>query len=126
MMEREANMILQEGKKIVASNKKVWEDVEYSVMLRANQDKFSQNLGARNFLLATGQNILAEASKYDGHWGIGFALEDDKKANRGAWGDNLLGQALMSVRQSIQDKLPKKQQLIHPAKLVVGMDTKEK
>jgi ribA/ribD-fused uncharacterized protein len=57
----------------------------------------------RNMLLATGERELAEASSLDRIWGIGFA-EGNAGANRHRWGENLLGKALMSVRERLRDE----------------------
>ena len=53
-------------------------------------------------MLETGDLILVEASPLDRIWGIGFR---EKKAmemgNRERWGMNLLGNALMKVREQL-------------------------
>lgn len=54
-------------------------------------------------LLATGERELAEASPMDRIWGVGF-VEKDAGANRHSWGENLLGKALMTVRERLREK----------------------
>ena len=50
--------------------------------------------------METGSRELVEASKTDRMWGVGFSV---KKAgdHRDQWGENLLGKALMCVRERI-------------------------
>lgn len=55
----------------------------------------------REMLDETGSKELVEASPYDRIWGIGFNAED-AEANRPNWGLNLLGKALMSVRDELR------------------------
>ena len=51
-----------------------------------------------------------EASPYDRVWGIGFSegwvRVDEKKGgvDREAWGENLLGKALMRVRERLRER----------------------
>lgn len=56
----------------------------------------------RTVLLNTGTRELIEASPYDRIWGIGYT-EADAEQNRKAWGLNLLGKALMAVREEFRD-----------------------
>ncbi|KAG7009566.1 hypothetical protein G7Y79_00002g006810 [Physcia stellaris] len=55
-------------------------------------------------LLQTGERELVEASPYDRIWGIGYgAAKAD--ANRESWGENLLGKALMRVRERLRREI---------------------
>ena len=59
----------------------------------------------KSFLLSTGNAILAEASPYDAVWGIGMDKKQAEKAGPEAWqGENLLGLALMEVRDMLKEK----------------------
>ena len=61
----------------------------------------NQNLGV--FLIATGDTIIVEASKYDKEYGIELSLGDKKLWDRKQWkGNNLMGQALMKVRSELK------------------------
>ncbi|KAH8204204.1 hypothetical protein TruAng_001624 [Truncatella angustata] len=57
--------------------------------------------GFREVLLGTGNRELVEASPYDRIWGVGFR-EEDAERNRESWGANLLGKALMEVREEFR------------------------
>ena len=74
-------------------------------MYHANLAKFSQNEHARQALLCTGDKILAEASPYDTIWGIGMEASDPNSTSPAKWkGKNLLGKALMRVRDALKSK----------------------
>ena len=67
-------------------------------------------------LLKTGNATLAEASPYDRIWGIGLSADDPKAMNPDLWkGENLLGHALMRVR----DELALESQMLEVADLGV-------
>jgi hypothetical protein len=54
------------------------------------------------FLLATGERVLVEASPYDQIWGIGMAAGNADIENPLRWrGQNLLGFALMEIRDKL-------------------------
>lgn len=57
--------------------------------------------GLRALLLATGERELVEASPMDKIWGVGFGAER-AESERERWGLNLLGKALMSVREKLR------------------------
>lgn len=52
-------------------------------------------------LLETGDRLLVEASPYDKIWGVGYSAAN-AAANEGNWGENLLGKALMRVRDRLR------------------------
>lgn len=82
----------------------IWNEKRLDIVVEGNKAKFSQNPALKEFLLATDDAILAEASPYDKIWGIGM---DEKTAAAGRvedWkGENLLGCALMEVRDWIKN-----------------------
>lgn len=81
----------------------VWDTIKFEVVIKGNFHKFSQNESFKNFLLATENKILVEASPYDKIWGIGLREEDTAAMNPNTWaGENLLGFALMQVRDLIK------------------------
>ncbi|KAI7219539.1 hypothetical protein KC333_g2916 [Hortaea werneckii] len=80
---------------------KEWERIKFDVVLEGSFLKFSQNQELKAKLIATGVRELVEASPTDRTWGIGFAAEFAESC-RDEWGSNLLGKALMSVRESLK------------------------
>ncbi|MDR1340088.1 MAG: NADAR family protein [Prevotellaceae bacterium] len=92
------------GKKVKNFDQAIWDRVKYSIVLNGNYYKFSQNEDIRNYLLSTGNKILVEASPLDIVWGIGLGSENEKACNPNTWrGKNLLGFALMEVRDEIEN-----------------------
>jgi ribA/ribD-fused uncharacterized protein len=92
------------GKKVRNFDQTVWDKIKYSIVLNGNYYKFSQNGKIRDYLLSTGNKILAEASPIDAIWGIGLGKKNEKAYNPGTWrGENLLGFALMEVRDEIRN-----------------------
>lgn len=91
------------GKKVRHFDQSVWNKVKYSIVLNGNYHKFSQNERMRAFLFSTGDTILVEASPLDKIWGIGLAAENPDAADPSRWrGQNLLGFALMEVRDELR------------------------
>ena len=52
------------GRKVRRFDQKVWDKFKYAIVLNGNWCKFSQNRNLREFLLSTGDSVLAEASPY--------------------------------------------------------------
>ncbi|KAI6171212.1 DUF1768 domain-containing protein [Aphelenchoides bicaudatus] len=87
------------GRSVKNFDESVWNRESYEAMVKAIRAKFSQNQDLKEYLLATGTAILVEASPYDRIWGIGMAESDENINNPNKWnGQNLLGKALMQVR----------------------------
>ncbi len=64
--------------------------------------KFSQNEELLDKLISTGNALLAECAVKDRIWGIGLSMTDPDRFDRTKWkGTNLLGYALMMVRDKI-------------------------
>lgn len=80
----------------------LWDKVKFNIVVEGNYLKFSQNRELGKYLKDTGSKILVEASPYDRIWGIGMRESDPNASNPKYWkGQNLLGQALMKVREMI-------------------------
>lgn len=47
--------------------------------------------------------IIVKASPFDNTWGVGYTAAN-AEANRGNWEENLLGKALMRVRERLQEE----------------------
>lgn len=93
----------QVGKKVKGFNKELWEEVSYKIMLDGLRLKFTQNNELKNKLLATNNKTLVEGSPYDKKWGVGLKYDDDRILDESNWqGDNLLGKALMEIREEIK------------------------
>lgn len=79
---------------------------KFEIVVQGNWLKFTVSEDAENlgeWLLATGQRELVEASPGDRIWGVGFK-ERDAGTNRHRWGQNLLGKALMVVRTRLREE----------------------
>ncbi len=71
--------------------------------VEGNLLKFDQNADLGQFLRMTGNKVLVEASPNDRIWGIGLAQNDRRASRPAEWqGLNLLGFALMEVRQRLR------------------------
>lgn len=77
-----------------------WETAKFDIVCQGTYCKFTQNLDLKRKLLETGERELLEASPMDRVWGIGFIAEV-AEMHRKDWGSNLLGKALMSVRERL-------------------------
>ena len=74
-----------------------------TAVLSGNWCKFSQNRDLREFLLSTGDCVLVEASPYDNIWGIRLSASSSEAQDPMKWrGQNLLGFALMEVRDELR------------------------
>lgn len=103
MDSREPREIKELGRKVRGFDQMLWDEAKYSIVLNGNWRKFSQNRDLKEFLLSTGDSVLAEASPYDGIWGIRLAADAPDVRNPLKWkGDNLLGFALMEVRDELR------------------------
>jgi len=92
------------GQKVRGFCDMVWERERLSIVIAGNRAKFMQNTELRTRLLATGQRQLVEASPQDGIWGIGLGVAEAQSIDPGQWpGQNLLGKALMVVREELQE-----------------------
>jgi ribA/ribD-fused uncharacterized protein len=89
------------GRKIQHFEELLWQQAKFNIVKMGNIHKFRQpDLAA--FLLATGDKILVEASPTDRIWGIGLDAAHPDAARPQTWrGENLLGFALMEVRDDL-------------------------
>jgi len=80
---------------------KNWLPVAKRAMMKACTAKFTQDERAKQFLLDTKDNEIAEATTSK-LWGTGLKLSDPNNGSKDKWtGQNLVGQILMSVRDSV-------------------------
>ena len=90
------------GRQVKGFDADVWNEAKHLVIVNGNFRKFTQNPALRDYLLATGDRFLVEASPYDTIWGVGLSADDPRIGDPSLWrGQNLLGFALMEVRDEI-------------------------
>ncbi|MCJ8152883.1 NADAR family protein [Chryseobacterium sp. SSA4.19] len=91
------------GRKVKNFDPEIWDEHKYEIVKQGNLLKFSQNEKFKEFLLSTHDKVLVEASPYDTVWGIGMLETDPGVDNPDIWkGENLLGFALMEVRDVLK------------------------
>ena len=82
-----------------------WDNEKYSIVINGNLHKFRQSPQLKEFLVNTGKRVLVEASPVDRIWGIGLSADDEAASNPIRWkGENLLGFALMEVRDILKNE----------------------
>ncbi len=100
----QASEIKALGREVRNFDEEKWNANKYQIVLSGNIAKFSQNEALREFLLGTGNAVIAEASPYDGIWGIRLGLDDPKAKDPRNWnGENLLGFAIMETRDILEE-----------------------
>ncbi|KAI9673181.1 MAG: hypothetical protein M1817_003044 [Caeruleum heppii] len=96
------------GRSVRGFDKDVWGQERERIVEDGNWGKFTMEVGGtgerglRRMLLETGDRELVEASPADRIWGVGFNARE-AEANRERWGLNLLGKAIMRVRERIRN-----------------------
>ncbi len=94
------------GRKVTNFDNDIWNANRIQIVVEGNLLKFNQNDALRTFLLNTKQRILVEASPVDEIWGVGLSKDAKTIHNPHQWrGLNLLGFALMEVRDLISGKV---------------------
>ena len=91
------------GRQVSNYNDKYWNGVRQIIIYKGLLEKFSRNEDLKKRLLNTGNDILAECAVQDKIWGIGLSMKDVNRWDMEKWrGENLLGFALMMVREELQ------------------------
>lgn len=86
------------GRAVQNFNPKIWDENRYEIMVEILKAKFA-NPRLKQILLDTGERELVEGSPYDTIWGVKLDWRSDEILDRNKWrGRNLLGEALMKVR----------------------------
>lgn len=94
------------GRKVKGFELETWQANAYTIVKTGNVHKFSQHMAMKAFLLSTGAKVLVEASPYDQIWGIGLSREAPQAQDPRKWlGTNLLGFALMEVRDELKEQI---------------------
>ncbi len=95
------------GRKVHGFHRIIWEAKRFDIVVTGNVAKFGQHQDLREYLLGTGNRVLMVASPVDRIWGIGLAANDPRAENPAWWrGLNLLGFALMAVRDELRRAHP--------------------
>ena len=93
------------GRLVKNFDQEMWDKHKEDIVFNGNLLKFSQNKKLCKQLLATGDKEIVEASPTDTIWGIGLAKTDPAIYNKDNWkGTNLLGKAIMKVRDVLKNK----------------------
>ncbi len=94
------------GRTVRNFDETLWNAKRYEIVVQGNIHKFTQHLAMAEYLIGTGDRILVEASPVDAIWGVGLAADSNKIKDVDAWrGLNLLGFALMEVRDYLKTKI---------------------
>lgn len=90
------------GRLVANYQESYWNGVRQILVFEGLFAKFSQNDGLKEELKQTKRSILAECAVKDRIWGIGLSLKDPNRFEINQWkGQNLLGYALMMVRERL-------------------------
>ncbi len=90
------------GRLVSNYNENYWNGIRQIVVFEGLLAKFSQNTELKEKLKATDNSILAECAVHDKIWGIGLSMKDPDRFEVSKWkGQNLLGYALMMVREQL-------------------------
>lgn len=91
------------GRLVKNFDAKLWDEKKFEIVIEGNFHKFSQHSELKEFLINTKERVLVEASPVDKIWGIGLAADNSNIENPLLWkGENLLGYALMVVRDKLK------------------------
>ena len=92
------------GRQVKGHNDGYWNGVRQLLVYEGLKEKFTQNENLKKLLLDTEDSILAEGTVNDRIWGIGLSMKDSNRLESEKWrGQNLLGYALMMVRNWIKE-----------------------
>ena len=81
----------------------VWAGIRQTVAIRGLYAKFSQDSELKRLLLGTGDAVLVECTSNDRIWACGLDRDDDDRLSADRWkGQNILGFALMEVRNMLR------------------------
>ena len=87
------------GRRVRGFDEQTWAHARFDLVVEGNLAKFGQSDRLGSILLATGDDILVEASPTDRVWGIGLAASSPLARDPATWrGLNLLGFALVKTR----------------------------
>lgn len=102
--EKNPNSIKKYGRQVRNFDDTIWNDIKFNIMVDGLRLKFNQNKRLKELLKQTNKKMLYEASPYDSIWGIGFDFRNALQTNPENFGENLLGKALIIVRDEIMEE----------------------
>lgn len=106
MAARSAQDCKQLGREVANYDDTRWSDARFDLVTQGSAAKFGQDAALKDYLLATGDELLVEAAPQDRIWGIGLDRDDPDASNPLAWrGLNLLGFALVRARSVLREEL---------------------
>lgn len=90
------------GRVVSNYDESLWNGIRQIVVYEGLLAKFLQNNKLKEKIKVTGNAVLAECAVKDRIWGIGLSMKDPDRFDKTKWkGQNLLGYALMMVRESL-------------------------
>lgn len=90
------------GRRVSNYDESMWNGIRQITVYEGLLAKFSQNEDLKAKIKATGNAVLAECAVKDRIWGIGLSIKNPDRFNKAKWnGQNLLGYALMMVRERL-------------------------
>ena len=90
------------GRLVANYSERYWNGIRQIVVFTGLLAKFTQNDDLKAQLSATKDSVLAECAVRDTIWGIGLSMKDPDRLDIDKWkGQNLLGYALMMVRERL-------------------------
>ena len=90
------------GRQISNYSDNIWNGKRQIIVYEGLLAKFLQNNELKEKIKVTGNAVLAECAVKDRIWGIGLSMKDPDRFDKTKWkGQNLLGYALMMVRESL-------------------------
>lgn len=91
------------GRGVTGYDDTIWNGMRQVIVFGGLLEKFKQDDDLKKMLLETGNSILAECAVKDRIWGIGLSMNDEDRLDIRKWrGQNLLGFALMEVRDRLK------------------------
>lgn len=103
MCTTDCEFIKSMGRKVKNYDDVYWNGMRQPIVFEGLLAKYSQNEDLREKLLATGDELLVEASPYDKIWGAGLSALNPAIFDHSNWpGQNLLGFTTMAVRELLR------------------------
>ncbi|WP_309110052.1 NADAR family protein, partial [Saccharothrix sp.] len=91
------------GREVRGFDQETWDAQRFAIVADGSALKFGADPDLRDYLLATGDRVLVEASPLDRVWGIGLTEDDPRATDPEQWqGLNLLGFALAEARSRLR------------------------